>query len=111
MYPLGAVAVVSLEVDAVVSLDVVADVSFDVATVVPLGVLNICDISTVVSGDDISADVVSADVSMLSVAGAGIAGANASPDAKAAAKYITVSNEEHAIARIIADIENGKISL
>lgn len=51
------------------------------------------------------------DVSMLSVAGAGIAVANASPDAKAAAKYITVSNEEHAIARIIADIENGKIYL
>ena len=49
------------------------------------------------------------DIGMLRVAGAGIAVANASPGAKAAAKYITVSNEEHAIAHIIADIENGKI--
>lgn len=51
------------------------------------------------------------DVAMLLAAGAGIAVANATAEAKAAAKYVTVSNEEHAIARIISDIESGKIVL
>ena len=49
------------------------------------------------------------DIGMLKAAGAGVAVANASENAKSAAKYITVSNEEHAIAKIISDIENGKI--
>ena len=49
------------------------------------------------------------DIAMIKEAGVGIAVANASPDAKAVAKYVTVSNEEHAIARIISDIENGNI--
>ena len=48
------------------------------------------------------------DVSMLREAGCGIAVANASPVALAAADAVTVSNEEHAIARIIADLESGK---
>ncbi|MBE6644329.1 MAG: HAD family phosphatase [Ruminococcaceae bacterium] len=51
------------------------------------------------------------DVSMLMAAGAGIAVANATDEAKRAAKYVTVSNEEHAIAKIISDIESGKIVL
>jgi len=46
------------------------------------------------------------DVSMLRAAGIGIAVANATPEAKAAADLITVSNEEHAIAKIISDIES-----
>ena len=49
------------------------------------------------------------DVSMLRSAGIGIAVANATPEAKAAAKLVTVSNEDHAIAQIINDIESGKI--
>ena len=49
------------------------------------------------------------DVAMIEKAGVGIAVANASPDAKAVANHITVSNEEHAIAKIISDIENKKI--
>lgn len=49
------------------------------------------------------------DIGMLKVAGAGVAVANASEGAKAAASYITVSNDEHAIAKIISDIENKKI--
>ena len=40
------------------------------------------------------------------VCGGGTAGAFA---AKAAADMVTVSNEEHAIARVIRDIEEGKI--
>lgn len=51
------------------------------------------------------------DVSMLRDAGVGVAVSNASPEAKAAADYITVSNEEHAIAKIIKDIENGAIKI
>lgn len=51
------------------------------------------------------------DIAMIKSAGIGFAVANASPEAKAAADHITVSNEEHAIAKIIADIENGKLRI
>ena len=51
------------------------------------------------------------DVSMLRVAGVGIAVKNASPAAMAAADLVTVSNEEHAIARVISDIDNGVIDV
>ncbi len=51
------------------------------------------------------------DISMLKKAGIGIAVANARPEVKEAADIITVSNEEHAIARIISDIENGNIKI
>ena len=47
------------------------------------------------------------DLSMIRAAGVGIAVANAVDAVKEAADYITVSNEEHAIAQIISDIENG----
>lgn len=49
------------------------------------------------------------DAAMLRVAGRGIAVANASRAALEAADIVTVSNEEHAIARIIYDLEEGKI--
>ena len=51
------------------------------------------------------------DIAMIKSAGIGFAVANACPEAKAAADHITVSNEEHAIAKIIADIENGKLRI
>lgn len=51
------------------------------------------------------------DVSMISRAGVGIAVENATREAKSVADYITVSNEEHAIANIISDIAGGKISI
>ena len=51
------------------------------------------------------------DVSMLKAAGLGIAVANATPAARAAADLLTVSNEEHAIAKIISDIEIGNIKI
>ena len=51
------------------------------------------------------------DVEMLRAAGVGIAVANAVPEAKAAADRVTVSNDEHAIARVIAEIEDGTLSL
>ncbi len=49
------------------------------------------------------------DVSMIKLAGVGVAVANASPNAKAAADWITVSNNEHAIAKVIDDIDKGRI--
>ena len=49
------------------------------------------------------------DIAMLQAAGLGIAVANAQPEVKAAADHITVSNEEHAIARIISDLETGAL--
>ena len=47
------------------------------------------------------------DISMIENAGIGVAVANAVPEAKAVANYITVSNEDHAIAKIIDDIDKG----
>ena len=45
---------------------------------------------------------------MLKAAGCGIAVANACQAAREAADFVTVSNEEHAIAQVICDIEVGK---
>lgn len=58
---------------------------------------------TIVVGDNDN------DVSMIEIAGVGVAVSNASPQAKKAASYHTVSNEEHAIARVIGDLEDGKL--
>ena len=49
------------------------------------------------------------DVAMIKDAGVGIAVANATDEAKAASDYITVSNQEDAIAKIIEDIEHERI--
>lgn len=51
------------------------------------------------------------DVPMLKAAGLGVAVSNACDEAKKAADIITVSNEESAIAKIIMDLDEGKISL
>ena len=51
------------------------------------------------------------DIGMFRAAGIGIAVANACPEAIAAADAVTVSNEEHAIAHVIADLEQGAYSL
>ena len=48
------------------------------------------------------------DISMLKAAKIGIAVANACDEAIAAADYVTVSNEEDAIAKIIYDLKDGK---
>lgn len=50
------------------------------------------------------------DISMIENAGIGVAVANAVPEAKRVANYITVSNEEHAIAKIIDDIDKGVLN-
>ena len=48
------------------------------------------------------------DIPMFKAAKAGIAVSNACDDALKAADYITVSNEENAIAQVISDLEKGK---
>lgn len=67
--------------------------------------LNIAIKNTIAAGDNNN------DISMFESAGIGIAVANASEAAKQAADYVTVSNEEDAIARIIEDIESGKYTI
>ncbi|MBQ8310822.1 MAG: HAD family phosphatase [Clostridia bacterium] len=51
------------------------------------------------------------DIELLRVAGLGVAVANARPEVKAIADHVTVSNESHAIARIIMNLENGDFPL
>lgn len=51
------------------------------------------------------------DTAMIRMAGLGVAVDNALPSVKAAADHVTVSNEEHAIARIVEDLECGRLSL
>lgn len=51
------------------------------------------------------------DIEMFKAAHIGVAVANACDEAKAAADYITVSNEEHAIAQVISDIERGALQI
>lgn len=51
------------------------------------------------------------DIEMLRVAKVGVAVENACAEAKAAADVVTVSNENHAIAKIIHDLENGTIKI
>ena len=51
------------------------------------------------------------DISMFKTAKLGIAVENACEAAKKAADFITVSNEDHAIAQLISDLENGKYKI
>lgn len=51
------------------------------------------------------------DISMFHAAGVGVAVSNACKEALSAADYITVSNEEHAIAKLIYDLHDGKITI
>ncbi len=50
------------------------------------------------------------DIGMFSVARLGIAVSNACQEALAAADVVTVSNEQHAIARVIYDLESGRLT-
>jgi hydroxymethylpyrimidine pyrophosphatase-like HAD family hydrolase len=61
-----------------------------------------CDMNKTVAVGDFDND-----VGMLREARYGIAVANCSEKARKAADYVTVSNEEHALAKVIYDIESG----
>ena len=51
------------------------------------------------------------DISMFNAAKVSIAVSNAAPNALKAAEFVTVSNEENAIAKVIYDLEKGKYIL
>ena len=51
------------------------------------------------------------DIPMFRQAGIGIAVSNACKSALEAADFVTVSNEEHAIARVIYDLDAGKYTM
>lgn len=51
------------------------------------------------------------DISMFNTVKAGVAVSNACKEVKDTADYVTVSNEEHAVAKIISDIETGLIKI
>ena len=51
------------------------------------------------------------DISMFEAAKIGIAVSNACEDALKAADFVTVSNEEHALAQVVCDLESGKYQL
>lgn len=51
------------------------------------------------------------DIPMIKRAAVGIAVSNASEETQEAADFITVSNEENAIARVICDLERGKFGI
>ena len=51
------------------------------------------------------------DITMIEYAGIGVAVENAIDALKSAADIVTVSNNEHAIAKVIKDIETGKIAI
>lgn len=51
------------------------------------------------------------DLTMIRAAGIGVAVANACDELKSIANHVTVSNDNHAIAKIIHDIENGILKI
>lgn len=51
------------------------------------------------------------DIEMIRAAGVGIAMGNARDAVKAASDLVTVSNDEHALARIVGDIDSGRIKM
>lgn len=67
--------------------------------------LNIDKARTVAIGD------YNNDVPMIKAAGVGVAVSNARPEVLETADYITVSNQEHAIAKLISDIDKGVLKV
>ncbi len=51
------------------------------------------------------------DIAMIEAASVGVAVSNACDNLKKVADYITVSNDEHAIKKVIEDSETGRITL
>ncbi len=76
-----------------------------------LAIAKLCDVLGIERKRSIAIGDYNNDIPMLRAAGVGIAVANACEEALAAADLVTVSNEESAIARVISDIESGKIAL
>lgn len=71
-------------------------------------ILKLCQILNIDINKTVAVGDYNNDISMFNAAKVGIAVSNACDEALKAADYITVSNEENAIARVIYDIEEGK---
>lgn len=76
-----------------------------------VSIVNLCNYLNIDARKTIAIGDFNNDISMFKAAGKGIAVSNACKEALDAADSITVSNEEHAIAKVIYDLESGKISL
>lgn len=74
-------------------------------------IAKLCDFLNIDSRKTIAIGDYNNDISMFHTAGTGVAVSNACKEALKAADYVTVSNEEHAIAKVICDLESGKYSL
>lgn len=72
---------------------------------------NLCKYMKIDEGKTIAIGDYDNDISMFKAAKVGVAVSNASDKAKENADYITVSNEEDAIAKVIFDLEEGKFNL
>ena len=74
-------------------------------------ILKLCECLGIDKNKTIAVGDYNNDISMFRAASVGIAVSNACQDAKNAADFVTVSNEGHAIAQVIYDLESGKIVL
>lgn len=74
-------------------------------------IINLCNHLSINVNNAIAIGDYNNDISMFKAAGTGIAVSNACDEALAEADYITVSNEEHAIAKVIYDLESGKYNI
>ena len=73
--------------------------------------MKMCDILSIDPKRSVAVGDYDNDVSMIKAAGLGIAVSNATETVKAVADAITVSNEEHAIAKIIYDLDKGILKI
>ena len=71
-------------------------------------ITKLCEIAGIDINKTIAIGDYNNDIPMFGAAGIGIAVANACQEALDAADFVTVSNEEHAIAKVIYDLEEGK---
>lgn len=74
-------------------------------------IVKLCDHLNVDISKSIAIGDYNNDISMFRAAGTGIAVSNACEEALKAADFVTVSNEEHAIAKVIYDLERGACSI
>ena len=73
-------------------------------------VIKLCDYLNIDIRKSIAIGDYNNDISMFRTAGTGIAVSNACEEALNAADFVTVNNEEHAIAKVVCDLERGKYS-
>ena len=71
-------------------------------------VTKICELMNIDKSKTVALGDYNNDISMFCAAHTGIAVSNACSEAQKAADYVTVSNEEDAVAKVIYDIEEGK---